>query len=43
MSDRIIVMRNGKIEQISKSDELFSNPESEYTQTLIDSIPGGLS
>ena len=39
MSDRIIVMRNGKIEQIAEADELFLNPESEYTKTLIESIP----
>jgi len=39
MSDRIIVMRNGKIEQVATANELFTNPESEYTKTLINSIP----
>jgi peptide/nickel transport system ATP-binding protein len=39
MSDRIIVMKNGRIEEIDEADALYSNPKSDYTRTLIDSIP----
>jgi peptide/nickel transport system ATP-binding protein len=39
MSDRIIVMRKGKIEEIGESDQIYENPESAYTKTLIESIP----
>ena len=40
MSDRIMVMNQGKIEEIGEADDLFANPNSAYTQKLIDSIPG---
>ncbi len=42
MSDRIIVMNKGKIEEIGTSDEIYSNPKSLYTQSLIDAIPKGI-
>ncbi|MBU2445261.1 MAG: ATP-binding cassette domain-containing protein [Bacteroidetes bacterium] len=35
---RILVMRNGQIEEISNSKELFVNPKSEYTKYLIESF-----
>ncbi len=40
MSDRIIVMKDGEIAESGDSDDIYSNPKSEYTKTLIDSIPG---
>lgn len=40
MSDRIIVMNKGEIEEIGEADQLYQNPQKAYTQTLIDSIPG---
>lgn len=40
MSDRIIVMKDGKIEETGNASELYKNPVSEYTKTLIESIPG---
>ncbi len=40
MSDRIIVMNQGKIEETGEADQLYQTPQSQYTQTLIDSIPG---
>ncbi len=40
MSDRIIVMNHGKIEEIGEADQMYQNPKTKYTQTLIDSIPG---
>ncbi len=39
MSDRIMVMKNGRLEEINDADELYKNPQSDYTKTLIDAIP----
>ena len=41
MSDRIIVMNQGKIEEIATSEEIYHNPKTLYTRQLIDSIPIG--
>ncbi|WP_019505050.1 ABC transporter ATP-binding protein [Pleurocapsa sp. PCC 7319] len=41
MSDRIIVMNKGKIEEIDTAEEIYRNPKTEYTRNLIDSIPTG--
>ncbi|MEL6496660.1 MAG: ABC transporter ATP-binding protein [Cyanobacteria bacterium J06623_7] len=41
MSDRIMVMNQGKIEEIGTSTEIYQNPQSDYTRKLIDSIPTG--
>jgi len=41
MSDRIIVMNKGKIEEIDTAEEIYRNPKTEYTRKLIDSIPTG--
>jgi peptide/nickel transport system ATP-binding protein len=41
MSDRIIVMNKGKIEELGFAEEIYSNPKTEYTQSLIDAIPKG--
>jgi len=40
MSDRIIVMKNGKIEEEGDADRIYFHPEKEYTRSLIASIPG---
>jgi peptide/nickel transport system ATP-binding protein len=42
MSDRIIVMNKGRIEEIGTAEEIYSNPKSLYTQSLIDAIPKGI-
>lgn len=39
MSDRMMVMRKGEIEQIGEADEIYTNPQTQYTKTLISSIP----
>lgn len=41
MSDRMVVMNQGKIEEMGDSDEIYANPKTEYTQNLINSIPKG--
>ena len=39
MSDRIIVMNKGKIEEMGYSEDIYKNPQSAYTKSLIDAIP----
>lgn len=39
MSDRLIVMRRGRIEEQGFAKEIYDNPQSEYTKELIDAIP----
>jgi peptide/nickel transport system ATP-binding protein len=42
ISDRIMVMNKGKIEESGKADDIYFNPQSVYTQKLIASIPKGI-
>ena len=42
MSDRIMVMRDGRIEEIGDAEDVYRNPQSLYTQKLISAIPRGL-
>ncbi len=39
MSDRIMVMNKGKIEEMGKAEDVFQNPRSVCTKNLLDSIP----
>jgi peptide/nickel transport system ATP-binding protein len=39
MSDRMIVMNKGKMEEMGDPDTIYSSPASPYTQKLIDAIP----
>lgn len=41
MSDRMMVMNNGKIEEIDTADAIHNNPQKAYTQQLIAAIPKG--
>jgi len=41
MSDRMIVMNKGKIEEMGLADEIYENPKTAYTQKLISAIPKG--
>ncbi len=41
MSDRMVVMNQGKIEEMGDADEICNNPTSDYTKKLINSIPKG--
>jgi peptide/nickel transport system ATP-binding protein len=36
-SDRVVVMRNGKIEEINSSEQIYTKPQSDYTRLLINS------
>ena len=42
MSDQIVVMNKGKIEEMADADIIYSNPQKDYTKKLIDAIPKGL-
>ncbi len=41
ISDRMIVLYNGKIEEAGDADEIYFNPQKEYTKRLINAIPKG--
>lgn len=41
MSDQLLVMNKGKIEEHGDADVIYANPEKEYTQKLINAIPKG--
>ena len=41
MSDRIMVMNAGRIEEIGPAEEIYRRPRREYTQKLIAAIPEG--
>jgi len=42
MSDQLIVMNKGKIEEMNDADIVYKNPEKDYTKKLIHAIPKGL-
>ncbi len=42
ISDRIMVMNKGKIEETGPADEVYFNPKNDYTKKLIASIPKGV-
>lgn len=39
MSDRMAVMKDGEIVELNEADKLYKNPQSQYTQQLIEAIP----
>ena len=39
MSDRMMVMNKGKIEEIGIADDIYNNPQKDYTRRLIEAIP----
>jgi peptide/nickel transport system ATP-binding protein len=41
MSDRMVVMNDGKIEEMGDADMIYNDPKTEYTQKLINAIPKG--
>lgn len=40
VADRVAVMQSGKIVEMNATKELFANPQTEYTRTLLDAVPG---
>lgn len=42
MSDQLLVMKQGKIVERGEADEVYANPVTEYSKTLIEAIPKGL-
>jgi peptide/nickel transport system ATP-binding protein len=41
MSDRMVVMQNGEIEEMGDADQIYKTPKTAYTKRLIDAIPEG--
>ena len=41
MSDRMVVMQNGKIEEMGDADQIYQEAKTAYTQRLISAIPEG--
>jgi peptide/nickel transport system ATP-binding protein len=37
----MVVMQKGKIEEIGDADQIYNNPQTDYTRKLIHSIPEG--
>ena len=42
ISDQLLVMNEGQIEELGEADAIYANPKSSYTQKLIDAIPKGI-
>lgn len=42
MSDQLLVMNKGKIEELGDADEIYENPQTEYSRKLIEAIPKGI-
>jgi peptide/nickel transport system ATP-binding protein len=41
MSDQLVVMNKGRIEEIGEADDIYANPQTNYTKSLIEAIPKG--
>lgn len=39
-ADDIVVMKKGKVVEQGTADDIFENPQEDYTRNLIDSVPG---
>ena len=39
VSDRVLVMYNGKMQELNEADALFNNPQNDYTKKLIAALP----
>ena len=42
MSDQLLVMNKGKIEELGDADTIYTSPKTAYTKKLIHAIPKGL-
>ena len=43
MSDEIAVMRQGRIEEFGSANEVYENPQSDYTRELLEPFPEPIS
>nr|MDK6328523.1 ATP-binding cassette domain-containing protein [Alloscardovia omnicolens] len=41
IADDVVVMQHGKLVEHASTDEVFNNPQTQYTCDLLDAIPGG--
>jgi peptide/nickel transport system ATP-binding protein len=41
MSDRMVVMNEGKVEEMGDADSVYQDPQTDYTKRLIAAIPRG--
>lgn len=39
MCDRVMIMKDGEVMEIGKGEDVFTNPQSPYTQSLLASVP----
>ncbi len=39
LCENVVIMNKGKIEEMGKIEDVFNNPKTDYTKTLINSIP----
>ena len=42
MADQLLVMNEGKIEEMGDADDIYKAPKTSYTKTLINAIPKGI-
>ncbi len=42
MADQLLVMNQGKIEELGDADDIYQSPKQAYTKKLIDAIPKGI-
>lgn len=42
MADQLLVMNRGKIEELGDADEIYENPQTDYSKRLIEAIPKGI-
>ncbi len=40
VSDRTVVLRNGRIVEMGATEDIFRRPQDEYTRKLLGAIPG---
>ncbi|MFT4021348.1 MAG: ABC transporter ATP-binding protein [Acinetobacter sp.] len=43
ISDQVMVMNHGEVVEIANSDELYANPQHDYTKRLLGAIPQGIT
>ena len=39
MSHEVLVLKSGRVQEYGRADDLFANPQSDYTRTLLNAVP----